>query len=80
VSDLPWIHVWLQGGDADGWRYATMIEPPQTIYVVRDPFFGRHRWVRVPSSWGQDSIAYRRVPGVEQFDSERIYYPVGEDA
>ncbi len=79
MGDLPWIDVWLQGGPANDWRYATLIEPPQTIYVVRDPFFDT-RWVRVPASWGEGSFAYVRVPTVEQFDHERIYYPIVPDA
>lgn len=74
MPDLPWIRVWLQGGPADGWRYATMIEPPQTIYVIADPILP-NRWVRVPTSWHDGALAYVRVPTVEQFDDERIYYP-----
>jgi hypothetical protein len=74
MSDLDWLAVWLQGGPADGWRYATMIEPPQTIYVIPDPILST-QWVRVSVGW-PDALAYRRVPEVEQLDRERIYYPV----
>lgn len=72
MSDLPWLRVWLQGGPADGHRFATMVEPPRTLYVVRDPILPT--WVRVPVSHA-GALAYVRVPGAERSDLERIYYP-----
>lgn len=65
--------MWCQGGSADGWRYETLIEPPETIWMLRDPFHG-DQWIRVVGDWPQ-AIAYERVRSVEQIDGELIYYP-----
>lgn len=70
----PWIMVWLQGGDADDWRYQTLIEPDREILMLRDPFHAG-QWIRVVGPW-PEAVRYERVPSVEQFDNERIYYPV----
>jgi hypothetical protein len=74
MSDDPWIKVWLQGGIADDWIYATLIEPDREIKVMRDPFHD-DRFIRVTGDW-PEAMRYERVPTVEQFDNERIYYPV----
>ena len=68
-----WLTVWLQGGPANDWRYETLIEPPDEIVMFRDPFHDG-RWIRVIGPW-EGATTYRRVPAVEQFDHERIYYP-----
>lgn len=68
-----WIEVWCQGGPADDFRYETLIEPPAKIHVMPDPFHDG-RFIRVVGPW-PDATAYERVPDVEQFDHERIYYP-----
>jgi hypothetical protein len=66
--------VWLQGGPANDWRYETLIEPPDVIKVIPDPFH-EGVWIRVVGPW-PDAVHYQRQPAVEQFDHERIYYPV----
>jgi hypothetical protein len=64
-----------QGGPADNWTYATLIEPDEEISVMPDPFHA-DRFIRVTGDWPQAAPAIRRVPSVEQFEFERIYYPV----
>jgi len=73
MSEDPWIRVWLQGGDADGWEYLTLIEPDPVIEVMPDPF-KTDVWIRVVGDWPQ-AVRYQREPSVEQFAKERIYYP-----
>jgi hypothetical protein len=73
-----WIRVWCQGGPASDWDYFTLIEPPKRIKIIRDPFH-EERWIRVVGDW-PEAVEYERVPLVEQFDHERIYYPVEESA
>lgn len=52
--------VWLQGGPGDGIRVTVLPEPPAVIVL-----------------WPEDgAISYVRVPEVEQFARERIYYPM----
>jgi hypothetical protein len=70
--------VWCQGGQADGARYQTLVEPPEEIAMWFDPI-GEHGWLRilVSSRW-PDSFVYVRQRDAEQFDHERIYYPQGE--
>lgn len=53
-------NVWLQGGPGDGIRVTVSSEPPAVIVLWPDT----------------DAISYVRVPDVEQFDRERIYYPM----
>jgi hypothetical protein len=68
-----WITVWCQGGPADDWRYEALIEPPEQIKVMPDPFHAG-QFLRVVGDWPQ-ATTYERVPAVEQLDDERIYYP-----
>lgn len=68
-----WIRVWLQGGPVQDFSYFTLVEPPELIQVMPDPFH-EGDWIRVVGSWPQ-AVAYRREPSVEQLDRERIYYP-----
>lgn len=75
MSD-PWIKVWLQGGPVEDWHYFTLIEPPDVIHIMADPF-NDGRWLRVLGDWPQ-ATAYRREASVEQSDRERIYYPVSD--
>jgi hypothetical protein len=74
VSD-SWIKVWLQGGPVEDWHYFTLVEPPEEITIIRDPF--HDGWIHVIGPW-PGAIRYRREEGVEQFDFERIYYPLGD--
>lgn len=72
-----WIEVWCQGGEADDQRYMTMVEPPDEILMLRDPFHPE-QWIRVVGPWAE-AIPYQRQRAVEQIDNERIYYPVQRD-
>lgn len=69
--------VWCQGGPADDFHYETLIEPPRVIELASAP--APFDWVRV-LDWGDAAVRYVRVPEVEQFGHERIYYPLGEAA
>lgn len=72
--------VWLQAGDCNDHRYYTLIEPESTLYFIPNPVPDRHGpWTRVPADLAHiydDVREYMRVPAVEQFSFERIYYPV----
>lgn len=68
----PWLRVWLQGGPVEDWTYYTLIEPPDVVKIIPDPF--REGWLRVVGDWPGATL-YERVRGVEQFDNERIFYP-----
>jgi hypothetical protein len=79
MTEDPWMKVWLQGGEADGWQYMTLIEPDPIIYVARNApeLAARHgAWMRMPSPIQGVTLIYRREAHVEQFAFERIYYPV----
>lgn len=65
MSDVLGFVVWLQGGPGDDVRVVVLSEPPDTIVYMPDS----------PSP-----VKYIRVPEVEQFEHERIYYPLGEAA
>jgi hypothetical protein len=73
-----WLEVWCQGGPADGWRYETMVEPPDRILMLADPFH-TGKFIRVVGDW-PTATPYERVRAVEQFDHELIYYPVERSA
>lgn len=53
--------VWLQGGPGDGVRVTVRPEPPAVIVL----------WPET-----REATSYVRVPEVEQFERERIYYPM----
>jgi hypothetical protein len=73
-----WIRVWLQGGPVEDWDYFTLVEPPEVIHVLRNPFPGSsQKWIRVLGGW-PEALTYRREPSVEQLDRERIYYPLAD--
>jgi hypothetical protein len=74
MTDPPWLRVWLQGGEATGWDYFTLIEPDEVIYVMRSPRPEVAEWIRVNEDW-PEALRYRRQPNVEQLSGERIYYP-----
>jgi hypothetical protein len=76
VSEATWLRVWLQGGAVDDWSYYTLVEPPERVRVLRNPFHDGE-WIRVVGDW-PDAIEYERVRAVEQLDDERIFYPVGD--
>lgn len=74
MSD-PWIKVWLQGGPVGDWHYMTLVEPPNPLHVM--PVSAAHGgWMRVLEPEPGVTHTYARESGVEQFDFERIYYPV----
>lgn len=77
-TEPQWITIWLQGGPADNWRYETLIEPPNSIEVMPDPFHPGS-WLRVVFGSWPEATTYERVPSVEQFDHERIYYPCNKE-
>lgn len=68
-----WLRVWLQGGLVENWDYFTLVEPPDVIRVIRSPT--GLSWVCAPEGW-RGALAYRREHRVEQFDDERIFYPL----
>ena len=74
MTEPQWITVWLQGGPANDFRYETLVEPPDEIVVMADPF-NDDNFIRVVGPW-DGATTYRRVRQVEQFDRERIFYPV----
>jgi hypothetical protein len=76
VTNGGWFKVWLQGGPVEDFVYFTMVEPPDRLRVMRDPF--KPGWIHVTGSW-PEAILYERVRSVEQFDRERIYYPASVD-
>lgn len=75
--------VWCQGGPADGWRYETLIEPDDEITLVpvpnRDGEFIRVLKLLPGEEPWPDAVGYKRVREVEQFDGERIYYPMPDE-
>jgi hypothetical protein len=68
-----WLRVWLQGGAVENWDYFTRVEPPDVIHVIRSPT--GLSWLCVFADW-RGALAYRREHAVEQFDDERIFYPL----
>ena len=66
--------IWCQGGPFDNYRAIVLDEPPDTLRLKRDPFHA-DRVIKVRGPW-PDVVEYERVPSVEQFERERIYYPV----
>jgi hypothetical protein len=71
---MAWLEVWLQGGEADDYRYPTFVELPDEIAMIRDERDASN-WLRVlvESKW-PGAVEYVRQRDVEQFDHERIYY------
>lgn len=53
--------VWLQGGPGADIRVTVSPEPPDVIVLWPDT---------------REAVSYVRVREVEQFDRERIYYPM----
>lgn len=74
MSDA-FLKVWLQGGPADDWTYYTLVEPPARLYVIPHPSL-EGEWIHVLDDGWPQAIAYERAAAVEQFNGERIYYPV----
>lgn len=81
MTEPDWKRIQCQGGLADGFEYETVIEPPDTIVLMHTEWRDG-QWVRVlpetPRAEGVLIVEYVRVPGVEQFGYERIYYPAEE--
>lgn len=73
LTDARWFTVWCQGGDADDFRYETLVEPPDEIQILANPFHSGD-FFRVLGPW-PNAVTYVRVPEVEQLADERIYYP-----
>jgi hypothetical protein len=69
--------IWLQGGEASDFRVSWIggMEPPEALWVLRAP--DDAYWIVVLDEW-PGAHAYAREARVEQFDHERIYYPVTE--
>ena len=65
--------IWIQGGPFDDTRWVVGEEPPAVLRLMPDPF-NAGRIIRVSGPW-PDAVEYKRVPSVEQFTHERIYYP-----
>lgn len=57
--------LWLQGGPGDGIHVTVSPEPPDVIVLWPDT---------------REAVSYVRVREVEQFDRERIYYPMRQVA
>lgn len=73
------IEIWLQGGPADDTRMMVVGDIDRILgdklYVIPNPSPSQDMaWVVVEKGW-PDAVCYVRVPAVEQFDHERIYYP-----
>lgn len=68
--------VWCQGGPSDDFRYRTVVEPPDEIWVLPRR---KGRTMRVMGPWPGATL-YRRQPSVEQIDNELIYYPTERHA
>jgi hypothetical protein len=71
---VRWFTVWCQGGDADDFRYDTLVEPPDEIDILPNPFRSGDFFRVLGPKW-KNATTYVRVPDVEQFPDERIYYP-----
>jgi hypothetical protein len=72
--------VWCQGGEANGFRYWTCLEPGDEIALYRIPGESEDadvckRWCRILLSDNWPGVVYYvRVAAVEQIADEYIYY------
>lgn len=64
---------WLQGGPCNDLHIFAFVALPAEIHMLNVG----DTWARVLPPW-PEAVVYRREPGVEQFDRERIYYPASD--